>query len=291
LEADVVAALRRENVDIPSGRVEGRDSELTVRSLGEMHTPEEYRRLVITSQSARQVRLSDVADVVEGAEDYRKLVKFNGQPAIGIGIVKQSKANTLSVVEAVKRELPEIRRDIPGDLTFGIAFDTSIFISESIQDVRITIAVAVLLVVLVIYVFLRSFRSTIIPVVAIPVSVVGSLGVLYFVGYSINTITLMGITLAIGLVVDDAIVVLENITRWVEDGTPAMEAARRGMSEISFAVVAATVSAVSVFLPLIFLTDTTGRLFRELAVTVASAVAISGFVALTLVPMMCARVL
>ncbi|MBW1884180.1 MAG: efflux RND transporter permease subunit [Deltaproteobacteria bacterium] len=289
--SDVVAALRRENVDIPSGRVEGRDSELTVRSLGEMHTPEEYRRLVITSQSARQVRLSDVADVVEGAEDYRKLVKFNGQPAIGIGIVKQSKANTLSVVEAVKRELPEIRRDIPGDLTFGIAFDTSIFISESIQDVRITIAVAVLLVVLVIYVFLRSFRATIIPVVAIPVSVVGSLGVLYFVGYSINTITLMGITLAIGLVVDDAIVVLENITRWVEDGTPAMEAARRGMSEISFAVVAATVSAVSVFLPLIFLTDTTGRLFRELAVTVASAVAISGFVALTLVPMMCARVL
>lgn len=289
--SDVIAALRRENVDIPSGRIEGRDSELTVRSLGEMRTAEEYRQLVISSDNAKQVRLGDVADVVEGAEDDRKIVKFDGRPAIGIGIVKQSKANTLSVVDAVKETIVEIRRDLPEDVGFNVSFDTSIFISESIRDVQLTIAVAALLVVLVIYVFLRSFRATIIPAVAIPVSVIGSLGVLYFVGYSINTITLMGITLAIGLVVDDAIVVLENITRWVESGTPPMEAAHRGMSEISFAVVAATISAVSVFLPLVFLTDTTGRLFRELAVTVASAVAISGFVALTLVPMLCGRIL
>ena len=171
-----------------------------------------------------------------------------------------------------------------------IAFDSSTFIRASIHDVTLTIFEAALLVVLVIYLFLRSFRATLIPAVAIPVSILGAFGVLYFVDFTINTLTLMGVTLAIGLVVDDAIVVLENITRWVEDGTPPMEAARRGMDEISFAVVAATVSAVAVFLPLTFLTDETGRLFREFAVTVAAALTVSGFVAVTLSPALCALV-
>ena len=172
-----------------------------------------------------------------------------------------------------------------------LAFDSAIFVERSIEDVSRTIFEAIVLVVIVIYLFLRSARATLLPAVAIPVSIIGTFAVLYALGFSINTLTLMGVTLAIGLVVDDAIVVLENITRWIEEGTPRMEAARRGMNEILFAVIAATVSTVAVFLPLAFLTDTTGRLFREFGVTVAAAVAISGFVAITLTPALGARVL
>jgi multidrug efflux pump len=289
--SDVVAALQRENVDIPSGRIESVDSELTVRSLGEMHSVAEYKALVVRAEGASQVRLGDIADIETGPETTRKIVKFNGETAIGLGVVKQSKANTLAVAEAVKAEVVAIREELSDDLTFQVAFDSSIFIRESIEDVGLTILVAAILVVFVIYIFLRSVRSTVVPAVAIPVSIIGAFAVLYFFEYSINTLTLMGVTLAIGLVVDDAIVVLENITRWVEAGTPPREAAHRGMEEISFAVISATIASVSVFLPLVFLTDTAGRLFRELAVTVAAAIAISGFVALTLAPMLCARIL
>jgi multidrug efflux pump len=289
--AEVVAALQRENVDIPSGRVEGLDTEFTVRSLGELKSVRDYERLIVAKVEDQLVRLGDVAEVETGPEDERKLVRYNGAPAVAIGVIKQSKANTLSVADLVKREVADISRELQDGLVLEVAYDSSVFIRESITDVTRTIFEASLLVVLVIYIFLRSVRATIVPAVAIPVSIVGAFGFLYFAGFSINTLTLMGVTLAIGLVVDDAIVVLENITRWVEDGTPPMEAARRGMDEISFAVVAATVSAVSVFLPLIFLQDATGRLFAEFAVTVASAIAISGFVAVTLAPMLCARVL
>ncbi len=289
--SDVVAALQRENVDIPSGRIESVDSELTVRTLGEMHSVAEYEALVVRAEGASQVRLGDIAHVETGPETKRKIVKFNGKPAIGLGVVKQSKANTLGVADAVKAEVEAIRKELDPALTFQVAFDSSIFIRESIEDVGLTILVAALLVVFVIYIFLRSVRSTVVPAVAIPVSIIGAFAALYFFGYSLNTLTLMGVTLAIGLVVDDAIVVLENITRWVESGSPPREAARRGMEEISFAVISATIASVSVFLPLVFLTDTAGRLFRELAVTVAAAIAISGFVALTLAPMLCAHIL
>ena len=289
--ADIVAALQRENVDIPSGRVESFDTEFTVRSLGELTTERDYQRLIVAKVDDKLVRLGDVATVETGPEDERKLVRYNGAPAVAIGVIKQSKANTLAVADAVKREVAAINQELPAALELEVAYDSSVFIRESITDVTRTIFEASLLVVFVIYVFLRSARATIVPAIAIPVSIIGAFGVLYFAGFSINTLTLMGVTLAIGLVVDDAIVVLENVTRWVEGGTPPMEAARRGMDEISFAVVAATVSAVSVFVPLIFLQDTTGRLFGEFAVTVASAIAISGFVAITLAPMLCARVL
>jgi len=287
--AEVVAALRKENVDIPSGRVESADVEFTVRSLGELHTPEEYRNLVVAVVGGRPVQLGDIARVEVGPESTRKLVRFNGVPGIGVGVIKQSKANTLSVAQAVRAEVEAINQELEEGLALEVAYDSSVHIRESVDDVTRTIFEASLLVILVIYVFLRSFRATLVPALAIPVSIVGAFAFLYFFGYSVNTLTLMGVTLAIGLVVDDAIVVLENITRWVEQGTPPMEAARRGMAEISFAVVAATISAVAVFLPLAFLTDETGRLFREFAVTVAAAVAISGFVALTLAPALCAR--
>ncbi|MBW2422019.1 MAG: efflux RND transporter permease subunit [Deltaproteobacteria bacterium] len=289
--AEVVAALQRENVDIPSGRLEGQDTEFTVRSLGELRSVPEYERLIVATVNGKPVRLGDVAEIETGPETERKQVRFNGKPAIGLGVVKQSKANTMAVTDAAKAEAAVIAGELDPGVTLEVAFDGSVFIRESIRDVAMTILIAAVLVVFVIYVFLRSVRATVIPAVAIPVSIIGTFAILYFAGFSINTLTLLGVTLAIGLVVDDAIVVLENITRWVEQGTPPMEAARQGIREISFAVVAATVSAVAVFVPLIFLQDMTGRLFREFAVTVASAVALSGFVALTLAPMLCARVL
>jgi multidrug efflux pump len=289
--ADVAAALKRENVDIPSGRIEGSNREFTVRTPGEMKTPEEYESLILAETDSGPVRLRDVGRAEVGAEDDRKLVGFNGVPAVALGIVKQSKANTLDVADAVRAELAVLGTELPEGVKLDLAFDSSIFVKRSIEDVSRTIFEAIVLVVIVIYLFLRSARATLLPAVAIPVSIVGTFAVLYALNFSINTLTLMGVTLAIGLVVDDAIVVLENITRWIEEGTPRMEAARRGMNEILFAVMAATASTVAVFLPLAFLTDTTGRLFREFGVTVAAAVAISGFVAITLTPALGARVL
>ncbi|MEW6272284.1 MAG: efflux RND transporter permease subunit [Thermodesulfobacteriota bacterium] len=289
--ADVQTALTRENVDLPSGRVEGLDREFTIRTLGELKTAEEYEALAVATVGGETVRLRDVARVEVGPEDERKLVRFNGKPAVGLGIVKQSKANTLDVANAVKQEAADIARTLPPGLTIEPAFDSSIFIERSLADVSQTIVEAIVLVVIVIFLFLRSLRATIVPAVAIPVSLVGTFAVLYWLDFTINTLTLMGLTLAIGLVVDDAIVVLENITRWIEQGTERMEAARRGMDEIAFAVVAATISTMAVFLPLAFLSDTTGLLFREFGITVAAAVGISGFVALTLSPMLCARIL
>jgi multidrug efflux pump len=288
--ADLEAALRREHVDLPSGRVESEDTEFTVRSLGELRSVDDFENIVVGRKGGDLVRLRDVARVEVGPEDVRKIVRVNQLPALGLGVVKQSKANTLDMADAVHAELDLLRSELPEGVDLQVAFDASKFIRASIRDVSRTIFEAILLVVFVIYIFLRSFRATLIPAIAIPVSILGSFAFLYFAGFTINTLTLMGVTLAIGLVVDDAIVVLENITRWVEAGTPPMEAARKGMAEISFAVVAATISAVAVFLPLTFLDDLTGRLFREFAVTVASALAVSGFVAITLSPALCARI-
>jgi multidrug efflux pump len=288
---DVASALQRENVDIPSGRVEGVDREFTVRTLGELKTAEGYGALVVANIDGEPVRLRDLARVDVGPEDERKLVRFSGKPAVGLGVVKQSKANTLDVAREVREEIEDIVTTLPPGVQMEVAFDGSVFIERSLRDVARTIIEAIILVVVVIFLFLRSLRATLIPAIAIPVSLIGTFAFLYFLGFTINTLTLMGMTLAIGLVVDDAIVVLENITRWGEQGAAPMEAARRGMEEISFAVVAATVSVIAVFLPLAFLRDTTGLLFREFGITVAAAVFISGFVALTLSPTLCARIL
>jgi multidrug efflux pump len=289
--SDVSEALRRGNVEVPAGRIEGIGRELTVRTLGELRDAEHFGALVVADVGGRPVRLRDVARVEVGAEDDRKVVRYQGKPAVAFGIIRQSKSNTLDIAEAVKREIAEIRKELPPDLVFESAFDSSVFIDRSIADVRETIFQAVVLVVLVIYLFLRSARATLIPIVAIPISIIGTFTALDFLGFTINTLTLMGMTLAIGVVVDDAIVVLENIARWIEEGTPPMEAARKGMAEISFAVIAATVAVIAVFVPLAFLSTTTGTLFREFGLTVAVAVGISGFVALTLSPMLCGRVL
>ncbi len=288
---DVADALRRENVEIPSGRIESRSREFTVRTAGQMSTPEQFNAMIVANKGDQPIRIRDVGYAELGAEDDRKLVRFNGKPAIGLGIVKQSKANAIDVAHEVRSEVERLRPTLPAGVSMTVAFDSSRFIEESIDEVKSTLWEAGVLVVLVIFLFLRTLRGTLIPAVTIPVSVIGTFTLLYFLGYTINIITLLGLTLSIGLVVDDAIVVLENIYRRIEQGDDRRRAAFEGMKEIGFAVVATSVALVAVFVPLAFLTGTTGRLFKEFGVTLASAVIISTFVALTLSPMMCSRIL
>jgi multidrug efflux pump len=288
---DVEDALRRQNVEVPAGRIESRAREFTVLSETDLRTPEEFNRLIVREVNGYPVRLRDVGRAELGPQDERNIVRVNGNPAVGLGIVKQSTANTLAVAQAVKTELPRIRAALPPGMEIGVAFDASVFIEKSIASVYQVMLEALVLVVLVIYFFLRSVRATFIPFVTIPVSLVGAFFLVWLMGFTVNVLTLLGIVLAIGLVVDDAIVVLENIHRHVEQGMPPVKAAITGAREIAFAVVAMTVTLAAVFAPLAFSTGNTGRLFIEFALTVAAAVVVSGFVALTLTPMMCSKLL
>jgi len=288
---DVETALRRQNIEVPSGRIESHKREFTVLTETDLRTPEQFNNLIITEARGYPVRLKDIGRAELGAQDERSVVRVNGNPAMGLGIVKQSTANTLSVAQAVKAQLPRIQSSLPEGLTVFIAFDSSLFIDASIKAVYRAIFDAMLLVTLVIFVFLRSFRSTLIPFVTIPVSLIGACFFLWIFGFTINILTLLGIVLAIGLVVDDAIVVLENIHRHIEEGMPPFQAAVKGSREIAFAVVAMTITLAAVFVPLVFSTGNTGKLFTEFALTVAMAVLVSGFISLTLTPMMCSRLL
>lgn len=288
---DVEKALRSENVEIPSGRIESKYREFTVRTRGELNTPDQFNRLIVKRVDGMPVYLEDIGRAAVGPRDERSLVRFNGVPAVGLGIVKQSKANTLDVANAVKKRLVEMRKTLPPGLRMESAFDSSVFIQKSIDEVVESLFVAFALVVLVIFFFLQNFRATFIPAISIPISLISTFILMYFLGYTINTITLLGLTLTIGLVVDDTIVVLENIYRRIELGESPMEAAFKGTKEIGFAIIATTVVLASVFLPLIFLGGTLGRLLKEFAVVVAGSVIISGFVSLTLTPMLCARML
>jgi multidrug efflux pump len=288
---DVESALRRQNVEIPAGRIESAQREFTVLSESDLRTAEQFNGMIITESRGYPVRLRDVGAARLGALDERKVVRVNGNPAVGLGVVKQSTANTLEVARAVKREIERVREALPEGMTLRVAFDSSIFIERSIDSVYKVLGEAVLLVVLVIFLFLRSVRSTLIPFITIPVSLVGAFFFLYLLGFSINVLTLLGVVLAVGLVVDDAIVVLENCHRHIERGKTPRVGSIDGSREIAFAVVAMSVTLVAVFLPLGFQQGRTGRLFTEFALTVAGAVAVSGFVALTLTPMMCSRIL
>jgi multidrug efflux pump len=288
---DVETAIRRGNAEIPAGRVEGLGREFAVRTRGELTTPEEFAAIIVAQEGDQFVRLGDVAEVAVGAEDERSVARYNGEPCIGLGIVKQSKASTVAVAAEVRRALPELRAQLPAGMQLAVAYDSSTFINDSIHEVRETLLIALALVVLVIFFFLKSFRATIVPTLAIPVSIVGAFAFAYFMGFTINILTLLALVLAIGIVVDDAIVVLENIFRHMEMGKSRRRAAFDGAKEIGFAVIATTITLVAVFIPVAFLTGAIGRLFREFGLTVAVAVAISGFVALTLSPMLCSRIL
>jgi multidrug efflux pump len=288
---DVEDALRGQNVEIPSGRIESTDREFTVLSRTGLTTPDQFEGIVVKQTDGMLVRLRDLATVELGAADERRDSRSDGKNSIAIGIIKQATANPLDVSHAVRDLLPRLIENLPDGMSTRISYDSSIFIDRSIQAVFHTILEAVALVVVVVLFFLRTLRATIIPVVTIPVSLITTFALMYAVGFSINTLTLLAMVLAIGLVVDDAIVVLENVHRHIEEGTKPKPASIIGTREIGFAVVAMTLTLAAVYAPVAFAPGRVGRLFLEFALTLAGAVIVSGFVALTLTPMMCSKLL
>ena len=288
---DVEDAIRRNNLELPAGRIESQQREFSVTSQTDLATPSQFSEVVIRTVNGFPVRIRDVARVEEGAASDRSRVRLNGREAISVGVIRQATANPLELSQGVRAMLPTLKADLPPDIGIDIANDNSLFIDRSIKSVYTTIAEAVVLVALVIFVFLRTFRASIIPIITIPVSLVGSFALMSLAGFSINTLTLLALVLAIGLVVDDAIVMLENIYRHIEEGLDPFSAAIKGAREIGFAIVAMTLTLVAVYAPLAFTPGRTGRLFVEFALALAGAVVVSGFVALTLSPMMCSLLL
>jgi multidrug efflux pump len=289
---DVAQAVRTRNVEVPAGRIESNQREFTVRSLGELRTPGEFGDLVVTNSEGVLVKLRDVARVELGAENERSAIRSDGVAAIGVGIVRQSKANVIEVSEAIRATLPDLQAALPPGVILDVGFDQSIFVKQSIASAQKTLLEAGLLVVIIIFVFLRNIRATLIPAFAIPASIIAAFAVMAAMGFSINNFTLLALTIAIGIVVDDAIIVLENAYRHQEElGKDPVTAARDGTREIGFAVIATTASLIAVFVPLAFLQGNTGRLFNEFGIALAGSVLVSGFVALTLTPMLCAKIL
>ncbi|MCC6235431.1 MAG: efflux RND transporter permease subunit, partial [Verrucomicrobiales bacterium] len=288
---DVQRALRTQSVELPSGRVENMDREMSIQTQGELKTAAEFNRLVVARQGDRIVRLQDIGLAKDGVEDERTRARQMGKPCIFLGVIKNSKANTVEVAKGVKAEVERIKPSLPAGVDMNTAYDESVYVERAIGEVWESLAIAFGLVVVVIYVFLHSFRATLIPTVAIPVSILANFAIMYWLGFSVNILTMLALVLAIGVVVDDAIVVLENIHRHIEEGMTPMAAAFAGMKEITFAVIATTVALVAVFVPLAFQSSATGRLFVEFAIAIAGSVLISAFVALTLTPMMAGRVL
>src|SRR5688572_229239 len=289
---DVERAIQSRNVEVPAGRIESARREFSVRSLGELKTPDEFSNLTVSTAGGQVVRLGDLGRVELGPEDERSVLRYNGTPAVAIGVVRQSKANLIEVADAINAEVPRVQEALPPGVELVRAFDSSVFVRRSISEAEETLVIAAGLVVIIIFLFLRNLRATIIPGLAIPASIISTFAVMYFLGFSINNVTLLALTLAIGIVVDDAIIVLENAYRHQEElGEDPVTAATNGTREIAFAVIATTISLVAVFTPLAFLKGNTGRLFNEFGIAVAGSVVISGFVALTLTPMLCARIL
>jgi multidrug efflux pump len=289
---DVKNALDRENVELPSGRIEGYNTELPIRTFGRISTPEEFNELIIKESGGSVVRFRDVGRAILTAENERSIMLGNGGiPMVSVNLVPQSGANQIAIVDAFYRRLEQIKKDLPDDIKVTIAMDSTANIRRAITEVVETILIAFLLVLLVIFVFLRHWRTTIIPMLAIPISLIGTFFIMYLSGFSINILSLLAIVLSTGIVVDDAIVVLENIYKKIEGGMPPLEAGHKGSKEIYFAIISTTITLASVFLPIMFLQGLTGRLFREFGVVVAGSVLISAFVSLTLTPMMSARIL
>jgi multidrug efflux pump len=289
---DVEDAIRTRNVEVPAGRIESHRREFSIRYLGELRTPEEFGALTVGNRNGRLVRLGDIARVEPGPEDDRSVTRYSGKDAVFLGVVRQSQSNVLEVADGVLDALPTIREVLPAGVDLDMAFDGSIFVQRSIRETQETLLLAAILVVLAIFLFLRTFRATAIPALAIPVSIIASFAILGIFGYSVNTLTLLGLILAIGIVVDDAIIVLENAYRHQEElGKDPETAAIDGTREITGAVITATVSLLAVFAPLLFLTGAIGRLFNEFGAALGGAVLVSGIVALTLTPMLSAKIL
>ena len=288
---DIEDALRKSNVEIPAGRVESQMREFNITTATDLRTPEEFADIVIRNVNGMAIRLSDVARIEQGPLAERFSVRYNGNESIALGVLRNSTANPLELSKAITAMMPRIKENLPSGVNIEVANDSSVFIEKSIEAVFITIFEAAALVSLVIFVFLRTLRASIIPLITIPVSLIGTFALMALFGFSINSLTLLALVLAIGLVVDDSIVVLENIYRYIEEGMEPFAASIKGVREIGFAVVAMTLTLVAVFAPLAFTPGRTGRLFAEFALALAGSVMVSGLVALSLSPMMCSKLL
>jgi multidrug efflux pump len=288
---DLRTALSNANVDQAKGTFDGVHQAYTIGANDQLLTSEGYRSIIIAYRNGAPVRLSDVATAVDGAENVRQAAWANKQPAVILNIQRQPGANIISVVDRVKKLLPQLQAALPASIQVKILTDRTTTIRASVEDVQFTLLLTIALVVMVIFVFLRSVRATIIPSVAVPLSIVGTFAVMYALGYSLNNLSLMALTISTGFVVDDAIVMIENISRYIEEGHSPLQAALRGSEQIGFTIVSLTVSLIAVLIPLLFMGDIVGRLFREFAVTLAVTILVSAFVSLTLTPMMAAKLL
>ncbi|MEO5586007.1 MAG: efflux RND transporter permease subunit [Flavobacteriales bacterium] len=287
---DVNNALAKENVELPSGSIEGANTELTIRTLGRLVTEEQFNDMIIREVGGNVVRMRDIGKAQLLPENEKTLLRGDGGvPMVAVAVTPQPGSNYIAIADAFYKRVDEIKKDMPSDLRYTMAMDTTVSIRKAISEVEDTIIIAFLLVVIIIFIFLRDWRTTLIPVIAIPISLIGSFFIMYVAGFSINILTLLAIVLATGIVVDDAIVVLENIYAKIEGGMDPIEAGHRGSKEITFAIISTTVTLAAVFLPIVFLSGLTGRLFREFGVVVAGSVLISAVVSLTLTPMMSAR--
>ena len=288
---EIKAALDRENIELPAGSIEGDDIERSIRTLGLMMTPEEFNNLIIKEDDYRIVRFGDVGFAELDAENRKNILRRNGIPMVSTVIIPQPGANQIEIADEVRVRLEQMQKDLPEDVIVDVAYDSTRFIRASIDEVKSTVFIAFALVVIIIFLFLRDWRVTIIPAIAIPVSLVGAFFIMYLAGFSINVLSMLAVVLAVGLVVDDAIVVVENIYQKIESGMNPREAAIEGSQEIFFAVISTTVTLVAVFFPIVFLEGMTGRLFREFSIVVSGAVIISSFVALTFTPMLASKML
>ncbi len=288
---DVANAINSENIELPSGRLDGASTELVIRTLGLLKTTDDFENLIVKEINGRVIRFRDLGYAELGPENERTLLRRDGVPMVGVVLIPQPGSNHIQIVDEFYKRVDQIKKDLPDDIELGIGFDITKFIRSSISEVQETIFIAFMLVVMIIFFFLRDWRSTIIPIIVIPISLIGTFFIMYLADFSINVLTLLGMVLAIGIVVDDAIVVLENIYKKIENGMNSIEAGIEGTKEIFFAVISTTAALVSVFLPLIFLQGLTGRLFREFAFVIMGAVVISSFIALTLTPMLSTRFL
>ena len=288
---DVKSAMDRENVELPSGSIEGNTTELTIRTMGLMHTAKEFNDLVIREDNSRIIRLSDIGRAELGPQDTRSYMKMNGVPMVGVVVVPQPGANHIEIADAVYERIEQMRKDLPEDVKLSYGFDNTRFIRASIDEVKQTVYEAFILVVIIIFLFLRNFRVTLIPCIVIPVSLIGTFFLMYLAGFSINVLSMLAVVLSVGLVVDDAIVMTENIYIRIERGMSPFEAGIDGAKEIFFAVLSTSITLLAVFFPIVFMEGMTGKLFIEFSLVISGAVIISTFAALTVTPMLASKIL
>src|SRR5882757_9858420 len=288
---DLRTTLGNANVNTPKGNFDGPTRAYTLNANDQLKSAEEYKSLIVAYKNGSPVRLRDVADVIDSTENNKLAAWMNATPAVIVNIQRQPGANVIEVVDRIKSLLPQLQASLPNAIDVAVLTDRTLTIRASVRDVEYELTLAVVLVVMVIFVFLRSTRATIIPSLSVPLSLVGTLGIMYLSGFSLNNLSLMALTIATGFVVDDAIVVIENIARYIERGDTPLDAALKGSEQIGFTIISLTVSLIAVLIPLLFMPDVVGRLFREFAITLAVTIIISAVVALTLVPMMCAKIL